>query len=160
MSESLDTAMNSRKNFVYHLYRFGHVMYKAKIPLLPLVMKLLIRILFYAAIDPKTEIGKNVLFGNNGLGIAIHPNTRIGDNVTITHHVTIGGSKGPGVPIIGDNVFIGAGARLFGDIKIGNNAKIGANAVVLIDVPENATAVGVPAKIIKHNPNKNKVCNV
>ena len=153
MSESLEKMMNSRKNSVYYLYNFGRIMYKAKIPLLPSMMKLLIRILFYAVIDPKTEIGKNVLFGNNGLGIAIHPKTRIGDNVTITHHVTIGGYQGSGLPVIGDNVYIGAGARILGGIKIGNNAKIGANAVVLIDVPENATAVGIPARIIQKKIN-------
>lgn len=77
----------------------------------------------------------------------IHPNTIIGDNVKILHNVTIGGRSGSGLPIIGNNVEIGAGAVLLGDIKIGENAQIGANAVVLCDVPENTIAVGVPAAI-------------
>lgn len=63
-------------------------------------------------------------------------------------HVTIGGRVGPGVPVIGDNVRIGSGAKVLGGIRIGNYAQIGANAVVIKDVPDNATAVGVPAKII------------
>lgn len=138
-------------NLVYYFYKTSHLMYKMKIPLLPIFMKGLIRIWFYAVIPPQLEVGKNVLFGYNGLGIVIHPRCRIGDNVVVSQHVTIGGRGGLGVPIIGNNVFIGAGARILGEIKIGNNAKIGANAVVLTDVPENATAVGVPARIIPRN---------
>jgi serine O-acetyltransferase len=152
MATAMGKASKTRKNFVYYFYKMGHATVKAKIPFLPSVIKMTIRILFYAVIPPETEIGKNILFGYNGLGIVIHPKCRIGDNVTIAQHATLGGLEGSGVPIIGNNVFIGAGARLLGDIKIGNNAKIGANAVVLINVPDNATAVGVPARIIKHNP--------
>jgi serine O-acetyltransferase len=134
-------------------------MYKLKIPLLPLLIKGLIRIWFCAVIPPQLEVGKKVLFGYNGLGIVIHPRCRIGDNVVISQHVTIGGRGGFGVPIIGNNVFIGAGARILGEIKIGDNAKIGANAVVLNDVPENATAVGVPARIIQKRINPSTMLN-
>lgn len=78
----------------------------------------------------------------------------IGDNSIIYHQVTIGVINNQnGSPQIGKNVFIGAGAKILGPIKVGNNAKIGANAVVLCDVPENATAVGVPARIIISNKN-------
>ncbi len=131
------------------MYSLGHALYKAKVPLLPLVVKGLIRVCFYSVIPPQLEVGKNILFGYNGLGIVIHPRCRIGDNVVISQHVTLGGRDDYGVPIVGDNVFIGAGAVVLGDVRIGNNAKIGANAVVLVDVPENATAVGIPARIIK-----------
>ena len=123
-------------------------MYKARIPLLPSLMKGIIRFCFCAVIPPQLEVGQNVLFAYNGLGIVIHPRCKIGDNVTIGAHVTIGGRGGPGVPIIGNNVFLGAGAKILGGIRIGDNARIGANAVVLTDVPENATAVGVPARIV------------
>jgi serine O-acetyltransferase len=99
-------------------------------------------------IPPQVQIGENVRFGYNGLGIVIHECCKIGDNVIIGHHVTIGGRGGFGVPVIGNNVLIGAGAKILGDIKIGDNAKIGANAVVLDDVPECCTAVGVPARIV------------
>jgi serine O-acetyltransferase len=140
-------------NVVYYFYKTGHSMYKRKVPIIPTLMKGIIRVCFCAVIPPELEVGQNVLFGYNGLGIIIHPRSRIGDNVTIGSHVTIGGRGGPGVPIIGNNVFVGSGARLLGQIKIGNNARIGANAVVLIDVPDNATAVGVPARIIQKRIN-------
>lgn len=104
-----------------------------------------------------TGIGGGVEFAEppilpHGLnGIVIHPKSRIEKNVTIMHQVTIGtlGTRGDNsAAVIGDNVFIGAGAKILGNIHIGNNVKIGANAVVLQDVPDIATAVGVPAKVI------------
>lgn len=82
-------------------------------------------------------------------GIVIHPTAVIGENVTIMHQVTIGTRDIDESAVIGDNVFIGAGAKILGKIKIGNGAKIGANAVVIKDVPENATVVGVPGRIIE-----------
>ena len=78
----------------------------------------------------------------------------IGDNVTMFHGVTLGGTgkqKGKRHPTIGNNVFIGSGAKILGNIKIGDNAKIGANAVILKDVPENTTVVGVPGRIVKQH---------
>ena len=82
-------------------------------------------------------------------GIVIHPQATIGPNCLIFQQVTIGdGGSKSGVPCIGGHVDIGAGARLLGGIRVGNHAKIGANAVVLQDVPEYATAVGIPARII------------
>jgi serine O-acetyltransferase len=146
--------MEMESNLVYFFYKASHSMYKRKIPFLPTLMKGIIRLCFCAVIPPELEVGQNVLFGYNGLGIVIHPNCRIGDDVIISQNVTIGGREGPEVPIIGNNVMIGAGAKILGNVKIGNNAKIGANAVVLIDVPENATAVGVPAVIVAKNKNK------
>lgn len=104
-----------------------------------------------------TGIGEGVEFAAppilpHGLnGIVIHSKSKIGKNVTIMHQVTIGtlGTRGDNsAAVIGDNVFIGAGAKILGSIHIGNNVKIGANAVVLQDIPDNATVVGVPAKVI------------
>jgi serine O-acetyltransferase len=127
-------------------------MHKKKVPILPSLMRRVIRHGFSAVIPPEIEVGENVTFAYDGLGIVIHPNCKIGDNVFIGTNVTLGGLIGgrdrPGVPIIGNNVIIGTGAKILGPIKIGNNAKIGANSVVLEDVPENAIAVGVPARII------------
>jgi serine O-acetyltransferase len=81
--------------------------------------------------------------------IVLNPDTEIGANCTLRHGVTIGNRKDDhDVPVIGDNVDIGAGAKLLGAIKIGNNVRIGANAVVLTNVPDDAIAVGVPARII------------
>ena len=81
-------------------------------------------------------------------GIVIHPRASIGPNCLIFQQVTIGTAKGEGVPTLGADVEVGAGARILGAIVIGNHARIGANAVVLCDVPDGATAVGVPARII------------
>jgi serine O-acetyltransferase len=140
-------------NFAYYLYKSEHSLYLKRIPLIPYLIQGILRVCFCAVIPPQAKIGKNVLLGYNGLGIVIHPRSIIGNNVIIGSQVTIGGRGGPGVPIIGNNVLLGTGAKILGGIKIGDNAKIGANAVVLIDVPENATAVGVPAIILQKDKN-------
>lgn len=102
-------------------------------------------------IHPGATIGKD-LFIDHGMGLVIGETTVIGDNVTLYHGVTLGGVEGVEKtkrhPTIEDNVMIGAGAKILGNITVGENSKIGANAVVLKDVPKNATAVGVPARII------------
>lgn len=86
-------------------------------------------------------------------GIFITPYSHIGKNVTIQQQTTIGErSFGSHIgPVIGDNVFIGVGARILGNVKVGNNVKIGANAVVLHDIPDNCTVVGIPARVVKKN---------
>lgn len=102
-------------------------------------------------IHPGATIGEN-LFIDHGTGVVIGETVIIGNNVTIYHGVTLGGTgkeKGKRHPTIGDNVLIGAGAKLLGNITIGNNVKIGANSVVLTDIPDNVTVVGIPGKIIK-----------
>lgn len=102
-------------------------------------------------IHPGAVIGKN-LFIDHGTGIVIGETTIIKDNVTIYHGVTLGGrglDKGKRHPTIGNNVIIGCGAKILGNINIGDNVKIGANAVVLKDVIDNATIVGIPGKIVK-----------
>jgi len=107
----------------------------------------IIRIIFGCEIHSSMKIGGGIL-AHNCCGTVINKEAVIGSGVTIFQNVTIGGRKGSGAPIIGDNVLIGAGAVILGDVKIGNNAQIGANAVVIKDVPENATVVGVPARFI------------
>ena len=99
---------------------------------------------------PGAEIGKN-LFMDHGMGIVIGETSIIGDNVTIYHGVTLGGvslEKGKRHPTIENNVIIGAGAKILGNITIGDNSKIGANSVILKDIPKDSVAVGVPGKII------------
>lgn len=104
------------------------------------------------AISARSSIGKGTIFHHHGCGCVVHDKTVIGKNCKIFQNTTIG-SKFPdgvcegGAPVIGNNVFIGAGAVILGNIKIGDNAIIGANAVVLRDIPQNAIAIGVPAKI-------------
>ncbi|WP_263563996.1 serine O-acetyltransferase [Paucibacter sp. DJ1R-11] len=105
--------------------------------------------MFSIALPPTVAVGKNVLFGYSGLGIVVHARVFIGSNVKISQNVTLGGRSGYlEVPIIEDDVDIGAGACVLGPVRIGRGAKIGANAVVLKDVPAGAVAVGVPARIL------------
>ena len=109
-------------------------------------------------IHPGAKIGKN-LFIDHGMGVVIGETSEIGDNVTIYHAVTLGGIS-PSVdserqrqekrhPTIGDGVVIGSGAQILGPVKVGNNSRVAANAVVVNDVKENATVIGIPAKEIK-----------
>lgn len=131
------------------LYRVSHWLWRHKVPILPRLIYLLNRVVCSAVVPPSAKIGKRVLLGYGGVGVVIHARAVIGDRVTISPNVTIGGRSGErNVPIIGDDVLIGSGAKILGPVRIGNCAKIGANAVVLEDVPENATAVGVPASIV------------
>ena len=86
------------------------------------------------------------------MGVVIGETAEIGDNCVIYHQVTLGGTgkdKGKRHPTLGDNVMISTGAKVLGPIYIGSNSKIGANAVVLEDIPENSTAVGIPAKVVR-----------
>ncbi|MFL0246535.1 serine O-acetyltransferase EpsC [Candidatus Clostridium stratigraminis] len=106
-------------------------------------------------IHPGAKIGKG-LFIDHGMGVVIGETSEIGDNVTLYHGVTLGGTgkeSGKRHPTVGNNVIIGAGAKILGPVYVGNNAKIGAGAVVLKDVPANATAVGVPARLKLVKPN-------
>jgi len=107
-------------------------------------------------IHPGATIGTG-LFIDHGMGVVIGETTIIGNNVTMFHGVTLGGTgkeKGKRHPTIEDNVFIGSGAKILGNITIGKNSKIGANAVILKDVIPNTTVVGIPGKIVKINNQK------
>ena len=102
-------------------------------------------------IHPSAKIGKGLLI-DHGAGVVIGETAEIGDDCTIFQGVTLGGlgnERGKRHPTLRDGVLVGAGAKILGDIEIGSNAKIGANAVVLQPVPDNATAVGVPARVIR-----------
>ncbi|KAH7288831.1 hypothetical protein KP509_31G045300 [Ceratopteris richardii] len=108
---------------------------------------------FHVDIHPGAQIGKGVLF-DHATGVVIGETAIIGDNVSMLHHVTLGGTgnfSGDRHPRIGDGVLIGAGAILLGSITVGDGAKVGACSLVLIDVPPHTTAVGVPAKILGHD---------
>lgn len=112
-------------------------------------------------ISPKTRIGTGFYIGHFG-GIVINSQAEIGKNCNVSQGVTIGmanrGEK-KGVAIIGDNVYIGPGAKIVGAVRIGNNAAIGANCVVTKDVPDNAVVVGVPGKVISMNGSKGYIGN-
>jgi serine O-acetyltransferase len=107
-------------------------------------------------IHPGAKIGKG-LFIDHGMGVVIGETAEIGDNVTIYQGVTLGGTgkeKGKRHPTIGDNVLIGAGAKVLGPFTVGENSKIAANSVVLTEIPENCTCVGAPARVVKRNNEK------
>jgi len=146
-------SLKGSKNFPcypYQVWRLAHALHRWKLSLLAALLEHSMRVVFACVIPYETSIGKNVHFSHGGLGIILHESCVIGDDVHIQQHVTIGERRG-GFPVIGNNVFIGAGAKILGPIRVGNNVKIGANAVVITDVPDNATAVGVPARIIRHD---------
>ncbi len=142
--------MRTNSNLPYYIYRTSNTLYRWKIPVFPFLIQQFLRFVFCCFIPYDTQIGrKNIHFGHNGLGVVLDHRCIIGDNVRIDQQVTIGIRWDESVaPIIGNNVRIGAGAKVLGSIRVGNNARIGANAVVLTDVPDGATAVGVPARII------------
>ena len=107
-------------------------------------------------IHPGATIG-NSLFIDHGMGVVIGETAEIGDNVTLYHGVTLGGTgkdEGKRHPTICDNVLIGTGSKVLGPITIGENSRIGANSVVLACVPPNATAIGIPAGIVRINGSK------
>ena len=104
-------------------------------------------------IHPAAKIGKG-FFIDHGMGVVIGETTEIGDNCTLYQGVTLGGTGkdiGKRHPTLGDNVMVGAGAKVLGPVKIGSNSKIAANAVVLHPVSENSTAVGIPAKVVRRD---------
>lgn len=134
------------------LYRLSHAIWRMRIPALPGILARLNLILYGFDVPPSIEIGPG-LYVPHPVGMVIMA-TRIGANASLISNITIGMRNGPGFPTIGDNVFIGAGARVLGRIMIGDNVSIGANAVVLTDVPSGATAVGVPAKLVHRKPSE------
>ena len=136
-------------------HRIANFFAIAKFDLIARVISQFSRFLTGIEIHPKAKIGKN-LFIDHGMGVVIGETSNIGDNVTIYHMVTLGGIS-PSInsddqreikrhPTLKDNVVVGSGAQVLGPITVGKNAKIGANAVVTRDVPENGVMVGIPAK--------------
>ena len=139
-------------------HQISNFFYKAGFDLVARIISQTVRFFTGIEIHPGAKIGKN-LFIDHGMGVVIGETSEIGNNVTIYHAVTLGGSS-PSIdserqrhekrhPIIGDDVVIGSGAQIIGPIKVGNNSRIAANAVVVKDVPDNATMVGIPAKAVK-----------
>ncbi len=140
---------------VMKLYKLSRKCYLNKIPIIPKLIKLFIRVIFGATIPYKTKIGDGTRFPHGASGVVLHEKAEIGYNCKIQTNVVIGGRNGlEGAPKIGNNVLIGAGAVIIGNIKIGNNVSIGANAVVTHDIGENCVAVGVPAKVVRAKTEK------
>lgn len=137
-----------KKGLAMRLYLLSRKLFVMKIPFLPDLLMRINRVLCSCDIPYTADIHPSVVLGHNALGCVIHERAVIKENVIILQNVTIGGRGKSGVPMIEKGAFIGAGAVILGGITVGQNAKVGANAVVISDVPEEATAVGVPAKIV------------
>ena len=137
-------------------YRLAHTLWNKNFFTTARLISAFGRFLTGVDIHPAARIGKN-LFIDHATGLVIGETAEIGDDVTLYHGVTLGGTsshQGKRHPTLGNRVIVGAGAKLLGPITIGDDARIGSNAVVLKDVPAAATAVGVPAQIVRHR-NKN-----
>lgn len=139
------------------IFRFGRWAHHVKIPILSFVIRAVAFVLFKLteivtgiSIPANAQIGPGLYVGHFG-GIIIHNRATIGHNCSIGTGVVIGtrGLGDGGVPMIGNNVYIGVGAKVLGGIHIGSNVRIGANAVVLDDVPDNSTVVGIPAEVVR-----------
>ena len=133
------------------IHRPTHWLYKHHCKLLARMISQLMRFLTGIEIHPGATIGEGV-FIDHGMGIVIGETAEIGDNVTIYQGATLGGTGkdvGKRHPTLGNNVMVGAGAKVLGPFKVGDNSKIAANAVVLSEVEPNSTCVGVPARVVK-----------
>jgi serine O-acetyltransferase len=131
-------------------HRFAHRLWKKNFKFVARVMSQLSRFFTGIEIHPGALIGKG-FFIDHGMGVVIGETSEIGENVTIYHGVTLGGTsytKGKRHPTVGNNVTIGAGAKILGPLWIGDNSKVGANSVVIRDVPQNSTVVGIPGSVV------------
>lgn len=134
-------------------YRISHFFYKHRMKFLARLFSQLGRFFTGIEIHPGATIGKG-LFIDHGSGVVIGETTIIGDDCTIYQGVTLGGTgkeTGKRHPTLGNNVMVGSGAKILGPFKVGDNSRIAAGAVVLAKVPENSTAVGAPARIVRRN---------
>ena len=136
-------------------HRIAHFFYNHKRYFIARFISQINRFITGIEIHPGANIGSGILI-DHGMGVVIGETAVIGNRVTIYHGTTLGGTgkeSGKRHPTVGNNVIIGAGAKVLGPISIGNNSKVGANSVVLKDVPSNSTVVGIPGKIIKNKNN-------
>jgi serine O-acetyltransferase len=132
-------------------HRVAHALHEVGVPIVPRVLSNVSRVLTGVEIHPAAQIGKE-FFIDHGTGVVIGETAEIGDRVTLYQGVTLGGTgfaRGKRHPTIQDNVTIGSGAKLLGPISVGHGAKVGANSVVVHDVPSNATVVGNPGHPVR-----------
>ena len=137
-------------------HKVAHFLYRIKFPLLPRIISHISRLFTGIEIHPGAKIG-NRFFIDHGKGVVIGETSEIGDDVIIYQGVTLGGTSTKKVkrhPTLGNNIVVGCGAKILGNVKIGDNCQIGANSVVIKDVPQNSTVVGIPARIVVHEGRK------
>jgi serine O-acetyltransferase len=133
------------------LHRLAHKLYRWGVPLAPRVISQTGRFLTGIEIHPGANIGRR-FFIDHGMGVVIGETTEIGDDVLLYQGVTLGGTgneKGKRHPTLGNRVVVGSGAKVLGNIKIGDNVKIGAGSVVVHPVPNNSTVVGIPGRVVR-----------
>ena len=132
------------------MHRLTHWFWRHRLFLIARFISHMARFLTGVEIHPGAVIGES-LFIDHGMGVVIGETAEIGDKVTLYHGVTLGGTtwqKGKRHPTIGNNVVIGTGAKVLGPVKIGDNTRIGANSVVIGDIPSNSVVVGIPGKVV------------
>ena len=135
---------------VYKWYAASRWLYLHHVPILPGNIKTRIRIIWGGVIPYQADIGKGTILGYQACGIVIHKRCVIGTGCHISQGVTIGGTSGLyEVPVLGENVQVGANAVIIGPVHVGSGSVIGAGAVVTRDIPPRSVAVGVPAKVVK-----------
>jgi len=135
-------------------HRFAHKLYRWGVPLLPRVISQMSRFFTGIEIHPGATIGRR-FFIDHGTGVVIGETSEIGDDVLVYQGVTLGGTghaKGKRHPTIGNGVVIGSGAKILGNIRIGDNVKVGAGSVVVHPVPDNSTVVGIPGRVVRIRP--------
>jgi serine O-acetyltransferase len=135
-------------------HRFSHWLYQIGVPLFPRILSQLSRFFTGIEIHPGATIGRR-FFIDHGAGVVIGETTEIGDDVLVYQGVTLGGTgneRGKRHPTLGNNVVVGAGAKVLGNIRIGDNVKIGAGSVVVHAVPDHSTVVGVPGRVVRIRP--------
>ena len=136
------------------LHRVAHRLYKWGLPLFPRVLSQVSRFFTGIEIHPGATIGRR-FFIDHGAGVVIGETTEIGDDVLLYQGVTLGGTgaeKGKRHPTLGNSVVVGTGAKILGNIRIGDNVKVGAGSVVVHPVPDNSTVVGIPGKVVRIRP--------
>ena len=135
------------------LYRWAHAAKKLGLPLVPELLRRGNQLLFGCWIPPEAELGEGTQLGYGGLGVVLHRGVRVGRRCLLSQQVTLGGRSGlKGVPVLGDHVRVGAGAKILGPVHVGDWAVVGANAVVLKDVPPGGVVAGIPARLLRVEP--------
>jgi serine O-acetyltransferase len=135
-------------------HRFAHRLYRCRVPLLPRFISQISRFFTQIEIHPGARIGRR-FFIDHGSGVVIGETAEIGDDCLLYQGVTLGGTgneRGKRHPTLGNQVVIGTGAKVLGNIRIGNNVKVGAGSVVVHAVPDNSTVVGVPGRVVRVRP--------
>lgn len=159
----IDILLTSPGLHAISLYRIAHFFWVIRLKLIARMVSNITRFLTGIDIHPAAKIGKGLVI-DHGMGVVIGESTQIGEDVLIYQEVTLGGTGNlkdeKRHPTVCSHVMIGAGAKVLGNIKLGPHARIGANAVVLKDVPAGATAIGIPARIIKSDSVTSQECSL